>query len=403
MTKVTATAPKNPLSQSSSRRLTIALYTTAVFFYWVGLYLYVPTLPVYIQSKVESLSSVGLVLSMYGLWMAIIRLPLGIAADWTGWRKPFILAGLALTALGAWLLSSAEDSTGLLAGRAITGLAAGTWVPLIVSYTSLFPREETIRATALLAMIGSIGRMMATSATGFLNEVGGYPLAFSLATVASGLAILIMLFADEKRAAPKRPSPDGLFTLSTRRDVLIPSLLSAAGQYINWTVTFGFLPILAADLGANDVTQSMLMSLSVAMFVAGNYLTAIITNRVDGRRLILVYFVLLSLSTGAAALATQLWTLFASQMVLGLAHGIGNPLLMGLSIRYVDNAERSTAMGLHQSVYGIGMFVGPGLSGLLADGIGVQPMFGVTAVTGLGLGLVGVRMMTGQRNVHDRA
>ena len=384
------------LAQSGTRRLTITLYATAVFLYWVALYLYVPTLPVYIQGKVDNLSMVGVVLSMYGLWMALVRVPLGIAADWAGWRKPFILIGFALTGLGAWLLVTAEGPTGLLTGRAITGLAAGTWVPLIVGYTSLFPRDETIRATALLVMIGSIGRMLATSATGFLNQLGGYQLAFTLATVAAVLAMMGILPAREIRSAPKRPSLDGLFKLSTRRDVLLPALLSAAGQYVNWTVTFGFLPILAAQLGASDVAQSMLMSLSIAMFVAGNYLTSVVANRIGSQRLILVYFVMLAASTAAAAFATQLWMIFASQMILGMAHGIGNPLLMGLSIRYVDTSERSTAMGLHQAVYAIGMFVGPGLSGLLADAIGVQPMFGVTAVVGLVLGLLGARLLEGE-------
>jgi predicted MFS family arabinose efflux permease len=38
-------------------------------------------------------------------------------------------------------------------------------------------------------------------------------------------------------------------------------------------------------------------------------------------------------------------------------------------------------------VYGVGMFAGPWLSGILADGIGIQPMFGVTAFACLALGV----------------
>jgi hypothetical protein len=85
-----------------SRRLTVALFTIAAFLYWVALYLYVPTLPTYVQSKTHNLALVGTVLSMYGLWQAIIRLPLGIVTDWLGWRKPFILIGLGLA--GAYWL-----------------------------------------------------------------------------------------------------------------------------------------------------------------------------------------------------------------------------------------------------------------------------------------------------------
>lgn len=392
-TKLFNLEAKARTTKFGTRRLTIGLYASSVFLYWIGLYLYVPTLPVYIQDKVNNLSTVGLVLSMYGLWMAVIRLPLGIAADWIGWRKPFILSGFVLTGVGAWLLGTADESFGLITGRAITGLAAGTWVPLVVGFNSLFPKDETIRATALLVMIGSLGRMLATGATGFLNGLGGYSLAFSLAALASLLSVVIILPVGEKRTAPRRPSSEALFKLSTRRDVLLPALLSAAGQYVNWTVTFGFLPILAASLGASDVAQSMLMSLSIAMFVLGNFLTSVVNKRIGSQRLIIAVFSLMAASTAAAAFATELWMIFASQIVLGIAHGVGNPLLMGLSIRYVADDERSTAMGLHQAVYAVGMFVGPSVSGFLADWMGIQPMFGVTAIVGLGLGLLGARLL----------
>ncbi len=59
----------------------IALYGTVTFLYWVSLYLYMPTLPTYVQSKSDNLAMVGIVLSMYGLWQALLRLPLGIVAD----------------------------------------------------------------------------------------------------------------------------------------------------------------------------------------------------------------------------------------------------------------------------------------------------------------------------------
>jgi predicted MFS family arabinose efflux permease len=54
-------------------------------------------------------------------------------------------------------------------------------------------------------------------------------------------------------------------------------------------------------------------------------------------------------------------------------------------------------MGLHQAVYGIGMFAGPFLSGALADWLGIQPMFGLTGFFCLALGYLGVRWMASQR------
>ncbi len=377
----------------AGRKLLITLYTAAVFLYWMALYLYVPTLPVYAQSKADELALVGVVLSMYGLWQAVIRLPLGIAADWLGWRKPFIIAGFALAGLGAWIMGMADKVDGLIVGRAITGLAAGTWVPLIVTFSSLFPPEEAVRASALLTMIGSVGRMVATSVTGSLNEMGGYPLAFFLATVAAALAIVIMLPAREKRRPPQQPSVVGTARLITRRDVLLPSLLSAVSQYVTWATTFGFLPILAKQLGATNITQSILVTMNIAVVTLGNLMATTLIRYMGARRLVYFSFWLIAIGTGGAALAPSLPIVFLAQFCIGLSQGIGYPVLMGMSIQNVADAERTTAMGLHQSVYAIGMFTGPWLSGILADAMGIQPMFGVTAFACLALGLLGTRWL----------
>jgi MFS family permease len=375
----------------------IALYAIAVFLYWIALYLYMPTLPTYAQSKSDNLALVGVVLSMYGLWQAIIRLPLGITADWLGRRKPFIIVGFALVGLGAWIMGVAKGVNGLIIGRAITGLAAGTWVPLVVVFSSLFPPHEAVRASAMLTFVGSVGRVLATGVTGSLNELGGYSLAFFLAAGAAALAVLIVLPTREERRPPQRPSVAGIGSLITRPDVLLPSLLAALSQYANWTSTFGFMPILARQLGATDVTQSVLMSMHIGVVTLGNLVATAIVSRIGARRLVYLSFVLLSTGIGGAALAPSLLLIFVSQFCIGLAQGISYPVLMGLSIQYVADAERATAMGLHQAVYAIGMFGGPWLSGRLADAMGIRPMFGVTAFICLALGLLVTRWLTAKR------
>jgi MFS family permease len=377
-----------------SRRLTITPYAIAVFLYWMALYLYVPTLPTYVQSKSDNLAMVGVVLSMYGLWQAVIRLPLGIVADWLGWRKPFIVLGLALAGLGAWTMGTAEGVDGLIIGRAITGLAASTWVPLVVVFSSLFPPHEAVRASALLTAVGSVGRVLATGVTGSLNELGGYSLAFFLAAGVAVLAILVVLPTQEGRRRPRRPSFAGIGSLITRPDVLLPSLLAALSQYANWAVTFSFMPILARQLGATDVIQSMLMSLHTGVVILGSLLATAIVNRIGARRLVYLGFALLSAGIGGEALAPSLSLLFVSQFCIGLAQGVSYPLLMGMSIQYVADAERTTAMGLHQAVYAIGMFTGPGVSGKLADAMGIRPMFGVTALFCLSSGLLIAHWLT---------
>ncbi len=382
------------------RRPLLALYIVVALLFWMCLYLYAPTLPTYAQTKTGSLASVGIILAQYGLWQAIIRLPVGIAADWLGRRKPFIIIGLVLAGLGAWLMGSASTAWGLGVGRAITGLGAATWVPLITVFSSLFPAQDAVQATALLSAIGSVGRVAATGVTGSLNLRGGYSLAFYLAAAIAGLAALLVLPAREKVHPPRIPSVEGIGQVITRRDVLLPSLLAAVVQYEIWAVTFSFMPILANRLGATDVSQSMLMSLHVGLVALGSFSAAAVVSRLGALRLVYITFFLLAAGTALTALAPTLAVVFVAQFLLGVGRGLGYPVLMGLSIRDVADEQRTTAMGLHQSVYSVGMFAGPWLSGLMADAMGIRPMLGLTATVCLAAALLLIRLLPANQANH---
>jgi len=198
----------------------------------------------------------------------------------------------------------------------------------------------------------------------------------------------------ERRRSPQRPSVGNIGRLIIRRDVLLPSLLSAVIQYANWATALGFLLILARQLGATDVIQSLLMSMSMTMGIVGNLLATIIVRRIGARRMAWNSFVVLSVGIGIAVMAPSLRLVFVSQFCIGLSAAIGCPVLMGMSIQHVADAERTTAMGLHQAVYAIGMFSGPWVSGMLADAVGIRSMFGITAVMCLALGLLGTRWLS---------
>ncbi len=78
----TTTATPKEQSQTNSRRWMILSIGASVALYWISLYLYVPTLPVFVQKKVGDLAAVGVILSMYGLWQAIVRLPRTVPTAW---------------------------------------------------------------------------------------------------------------------------------------------------------------------------------------------------------------------------------------------------------------------------------------------------------------------------------
>ena len=372
----------------------LILFTCAVFLFWFSQYVFVPTLPEYLRGKVNSFSVVGAVLAMYGLWQVVVRLPLGILIDAVGRQKLFILGGFFVCAAGSLLLGTTDTTVGLYLGRSLTGLAMGIWVPLVVVFSSFFPAEQSIRATAVLALVSAAARITATALNGYLNEGGGYILAFVVAVAAAALAAVFVLpvpLNSQPAGAPKlRP----LRRLFLRRNVLLPSLLAAVNQYVVFGVSLGFMPVLAKQLGAGDVTIGLLASVNLLLFLLGNLSATSSGSRLGSESMLLGTYVLFALAIAAAALAKNIPLLFLIQGLLGIAHGIGYPVLMGLSIRDVPANQRTAAMGLHQSVYAAGIFIGPWASGVLADAIGIRPMFAVNAVLCLALGLAGAIVLS---------
>ena len=197
-----------------------------------------------------------------------------------------------------------------------------------------------------------------------------------------------MATGGEIRRPPTRSSVSGIGRLIVRRDVIIPLLLSAVGQYAHWAISLGFMSVLVKQLGGTGVTQSLFATISIALMASGNLWASAIASQIRGHRLVVASFFII-----IAAMSSSLVVLAIAQAIMGLAQGIGYPVLMGMSIEHVSHAERSTAMGLHQSVYAIGMFAGPAFSGALAAEIGIQPMFAVTAAACLALGLAGAHWL----------
>lgn len=355
------------------------LFLGVNFLFWISLYLYVPTLPTYVKAKTANLSTIGLVLSMYGLWMAVARLPMGIITDAIGRGKLLIVLGIFSSVLGAGIMGWGDTIPVLTAGRALTGLSAATWVVLLAVFSTFFETDRAIFASSMLTFSASFGRLVATASTGFINTVGGYSLAFYLASLSGIVGILIVLFVREVKLPPMKVSLRSVARLFLRRDVMLPAVVSILVHYADWSVTFGFLPVLAQEMGMGDVFKSILISLNIAGIVAANLLNTIFLKKIRHSTPLFTGALLMFIGIMLIAYSPVRAYLFIGTISMGFAFGMVYPILMGMSIHKVDRSQRSTAMGIHQSLYAVGMFIGPWLAGIIADRLGIRPTFYITA------------------------
>ncbi len=371
------------------RRRSVGFFCLGIALFWAALYIYVPILSVYAQSLGASLSLVGLIVASYGVVQLLLRIPLGVASDRLGQRKPFVLAGFLTVALSCLGLALAPTPELLIPFRALAGLAACTWVTSSVLFASYFPPQQAVQATSLVNFFSSGGRVLATTGGGMLAQRFGWVSTFWAGAFLALLGLGAMAQAEEDAEPVKHPLAwRDVVRIGSVPLLMVTSLLATLAQYSSFATTYGFIPVYAAGLGASRaelgwLTAAEQISYTLVALSAGH-----ISERIGERIAVVGAALTMALTTLLTPLISSLGLLALSRMGYGVGQGLIYPTLMGLSIRAVPPPERASAMGIFQAVYALGMFGGPAISGLIADHWGLGVMFLVTGGLSLGMALL---------------
>jgi len=166
-------------------------------FRMLGLFMIMPVFALYAEQLPDATPLlIGLALGVYGLTQAVLQIPFGMLSDRLG-RKPVILAGLIIFALGSLLAAAADTIYGIIAGRALQG--AGAIAAALMALAADLSREE--HRTKMMALIGaSIGVAFAAAMVlgPVMNEWIGVSGIFASTAVLAviGIAILYLIVPD---------------------------------------------------------------------------------------------------------------------------------------------------------------------------------------------------------------
>jgi MFS family permease len=129
-------------------------------FRMLGLFMVLPLLALYAADMPgASPSMIGLALGIYGLTQALLQIPFGWLSDQIG-RKPVIIGGLLLFALGSVVAGMADSVYGIVLGRTLQG--AGAIASTVMALVADLTREE--QRTKAMAVVGmSIGLSFAVA------------------------------------------------------------------------------------------------------------------------------------------------------------------------------------------------------------------------------------------------
>jgi MFS family permease len=349
----------------------------------LGLFLILPVFSVHARTIPggDSPALVGLALGIYGLTQGLLQIPFGAASDRWG-RKPVIVAGLVLFAVGSFIAASADDIYWTIVGRAVQG--AGAISAAVTAFIADATREE--HRTKAMAMVGaSIGLTFALSLVGAppLYAAVGMGGLFALTGVLALAAIAVVTWVVP--GAPPRIEHDEPATAASV--VFNPQLLRLNfGIFALHTVQmamFVVVPVLLVERAKLPLPNHWWVYLPVVLVSFGLMMPPIMAAERRSRMRVLFLAavgLLLVVQLGLMLHAPSLMWIAGWLLLFFVGFNILEASLPSLVSRVAPSSAKGLALGIYNTTQAIGLFAGGALGGLVAARWGAQGVFACAAV-----------------------
>ncbi len=325
---------------------------------------------------------VGLAMGIYGLTQALLQIPLGLASDRLG-RKPVILAGLALFAVGSMVAAWAPSLTWLVVGRALQGSGAisAAVTALLADLTRDQVRTKSMALIGIsIALMFALSLVMAPALVPHIGLAGLFWITFGLAL--TGMVVVVWV-------VPPEPTQHVVTSRSGLREVLAnPELLRVdLGVFVLHAVQIAMwmsVPALLREAGVATAQQwhVYLPAVAGSLLVMGGFLfrlerqgyfRAVYLGTVALIALVQLGFVA---SVGSAP---NVWTVGLLLGLYFLGFNTQEASQPSLVSRLALPRQRGAALGVYNTLMSLGIFAGGTLGGFVLKAWGSHGIFLVSA------------------------
>ncbi|MES9878781.1 MAG: MFS transporter [Candidatus Sedimenticola sp. PURPLELP] len=347
----------------------------------MGLFMILPVFALYAE-QLQGVTPllIGVAIGAYGLTQALLQIPFGMLSDHIG-RKPVIIGGLLIFALGSVVAAMADSIWGVILGRALQG--SGAIAAAVMALAADLTREQN--RTKAMAVIGlSIGMAFAVSLVlgPILNAVIGVPGIFWLTAVLaiSGIGIVLKLVPDPRESHFHRdtePVPS-MFGKVLRDTNLLRLDFGIFVLHMILTATFIAMPLALRDAAGLSGEDHWMVYLPVLLFAMAIMIPFVVIA--EKRRkmkgvfvgavfaIALAQFGFMWLHESIAGIAIALLVYFTAFNVL-------EATLPSLIAKVAPAESKGTAMGVYSTSQFIGAFLGGLIGGWVYTHYQLQGVF----------------------------
>ncbi len=373
---------------------TIVLLGLASFLTDVSSDMILPILPIYLTQQLNiSPVFLGLIEGIANSAISFFTLSSGWLSDRFQKRKIWISMGYSFSALGKPTLALATAGWQALFIRFLDRMGKGI-------RTS--PRDALISEVAEAKFVGKafgfhrtmdsagaiLGPLLAFLFLPLLNQ--NYQKLFLIAFIPAFLSCCIIIFwVKEKKAVPTNSDLKS-FKLKdfTSFDKKFKYLLMGIGLFSLSNASDTFLFLKAQSAGVKILYIPLLWVLMNTSYTLFSFPAGTLSDRLGRKRLILLGFIIYSLSYLGFAFANQPYQVFLLFFLYGIYYGITDGLLRALVSDLATAGKKGTAFGIYHFVIGITILPASLIFGFLWQSFSPKIPFLFSSVVCLGSALI---------------
>ncbi len=349
----------------------------------LGIFIVIPILPIFAQDLGASGFAVGLVISSFAISKSLINPFIGRLSDKLGKKLP-IASGLALFTIVALMFSFAGNALELIGIRLLMGAANAMVVPIIGAYIGELTKEGN-EATymAVFNISTMIGIGLGPIAGGIISGKLGTTATFYAMAASTFIAFLLIVFflpenSYSRKFSEAKENPFKKFwAIPQLKGLIVYNIINSLGM----GGIIGFLPILTKKNNLSTVQIGILLS---SILIVTGILQIPFGRYADrkGNKGAFVIFgaIIYIIALIALPYAPGFWGFLMIGIFSAIGTAIAGPAVNALVIENCREIGLGFSVAVMDTATTVGFIVGPLLSGLVMDILGIESVFLVCAL-----------------------
>ncbi len=368
------------MASLGSKQLLFFLYVS-MFMVTFSVGIYNPLIPLYAKILGATYTDLGIIGMVFAFPYAVLPVFVGSLTDRFG-RKPFYMGGVLFSAITTILFVFASRVEDIILIRVFNGIAYSfLWPvaePIIADIT---PPHERTKVMGRFSFSWALGFLLSPFFGGVIVENFGFHPLFITAMIlglgASLIAFYGLIYKQNNKFKKKDVLKEKKFNVKNNGIAnSFNSLFSVYLVIVVYSIVVGIIfsifPVYANSFGVTSFQIGMLFTIfgitRVIVFLNSENVSKIFGEK---NSIILALIIQITSLTLMASVRSLLSFMF-SMALLGLTVGIISPITLSLASKIARKGKVGATLGSMESLFGLGMTVGPLIGGIVAENVSIE-------------------------------